>query len=52
MNIKSLKNRIYADYFMKNRFEEYKNILENFLENGYKFITIDEYRYIRFDKIR
>lgn len=49
MNIKSLKNRIYADYFMKNRFEEYKNILENFLENGYKFITIDEYRYIRFD---
>lgn len=38
-----LKNRIYADYFMKNRFEEYRNILEKFVENGFIFQPICQF---------
>lgn len=49
MNLKSIKNRIYADYFMPSRLDEYNNMLEEFINNDFKFITIDDYYNNRFN---
>ena len=46
MNMKQLvkiKNRIYANYFMPSRLEEYKSILKNVIESGYTIITVRDY---------
>ena len=44
MRISKIKNRIYNDYFMKNRYSEYELLIKNLLENRYQFITISEYK--------
>lgn len=37
-----IKNRIYSDYFMKNRFEEYEEMIKMFLDNGFLFAPIKD----------
>ncbi len=37
-------NRIYADYLMPSRINEYRSILTNALEQGYLFITMNEFQ--------
>lgn len=37
-----MKNRIYNDYLMKDRMAEYENLLKQYLDNGYIFLTIKE----------
>ena len=37
-----MKNRIYNDYLMKDRINEYEELLRKYLENGYIFLTISE----------
>ena len=39
-----IKNRIYSDYFMPSRLKEYEKLLEILNENGYKSISIREYK--------
>ncbi len=41
--VKAIGNRVYSDYFMKNRFGEYEDMLRAFLEEGYIFLPICEY---------
>lgn len=41
--IKTITNRIYADYLMRTRFHEYENILQKSLEEGYIHLTFYEY---------
>lgn len=36
-------NRIYNDYFMKNRYGEYEKLIKELLNNGYSFIRICDY---------
>ena len=36
--LKNITNRIYSDYIMKNRFEEYENMLKSFLDKGFIFL--------------
>ncbi|QQK08508.1 hypothetical protein [Miniphocaeibacter halophilus] len=48
MNLKSIKNRIYADYFMPSRLDEYNEMLKEFINNDFKFITIDDYHKNRY----
>ena len=40
----TLKNRIYSDYLMPSRLDEYESILKKLNENGYKHITFKEYK--------
>lgn len=40
--LKNITNRIYSDYIMKNRFEEYENMLKSFLDKGFIFLPICE----------
>ena len=39
----TLVGRIYGDYFMRSRLEEYESIIEMSLENGYKHVTLSEF---------
>lgn len=39
----TLKNRIYSDYFMKDRFEEYENMIRSLLEDGFEFAKIEDF---------
>ncbi len=39
-----MKNRIYNDYFMPERISEYEKLLQTFLDNGYKFLMIKDYK--------
>ncbi len=41
--VKIIKNRIYSDYMMKSRLNEYDNILKKLNENGYEHITFRDY---------
>ena len=38
-----IKNRIYSDYFMPSRLDEYENIIKNLSEAGYEHITFRDY---------
>jgi len=40
----TIKNRIYSDYFMPSRLDEYEKIIAQLLENGYRHITFREYK--------
>lgn len=42
--LKNIANRIYADYFMSSRINEYKSILKLALDKGYEFVTLAEYQ--------
>lgn len=42
MQVRPLFNRIYADYFMRNRFREYRLLMKSFLNGGYRFFKINE----------
>lgn len=42
MKIKKITNRIYNDYFMKNRYSEYQLLIKTLLGNEYKFVTIKD----------
>lgn len=42
-SFKSFYNRIYNDYFMKSRLDEYEEIIIKSLEKGYEFITLKDY---------
>jgi hypothetical protein len=44
----TIKNRIYSDYLMPSRFDEYEEIIKKLKENGYKHITFKDYK-ILFD---
>ena len=39
-----IKNRIYSDYFMPSRLNEYEKIIKTLNENGYKHITFKDYK--------
>jgi len=39
-----IKNRIYSDYFMPSRLNEYEQIIEQLLKKGYKHITFRGYK--------
>ena len=39
-----IKNRIYSDYLMPSRLEEYENIIKKLNEESYIHITFREYR--------
>lgn len=41
--MKSIINRLYADFLLPNRMEEYKNILQVGLDQGYTHLTIPEF---------
>lgn len=41
--MKQIFNRIYNDYFMKSRLDEYEQLLKKFLNNNYQFIMIKDY---------
>lgn len=43
MELKTIRNRIYADYFMPNRYSEYEKLLKIFLVNDFKFLTLYDY---------
>ena len=43
--LKTLTNRIYSDYIMPSRLDEYEKIIINILNHGYKCITLREYSY-------
>ncbi|MBU1667498.1 hypothetical protein KKC13_03710 [bacterium] len=38
-----VKNRVYADYLMPSRMEEYEDILKSTLDSGYEYITVRDY---------
>lgn len=40
-------NRIYNDYFMKSRLNEYEKMVLDFINNDYEFITISEYKKLK-----
>ena len=40
----TIKNRIYSDYFMPSRLDEYERIIKEFCKNGYEHITFKEYK--------
>lgn len=42
-----MKDRIYANYFMKNRYKEYEEFLKAFLNAGYQFICIRDYEKLK-----
>lgn len=42
-SFKSFYHRIYNDYFMKSRLDEYEEIIIKSLEKGYEFITLKDY---------
>jgi hypothetical protein len=42
--ITTVKNRIYSDYLMPSRLDEYEKILKKLNENGYKHITFRDYK--------
>ena len=44
VRIKAILYRIYNDYFMKNRYGVYDDLINKLLENGYQFIRISEYK--------
>ncbi len=44
--IKTIKNRIYSDYFIPSRLEEYEKIIKELSENGYEQVTFKEYKKI------
>jgi len=44
MWLESLKNRIYSDYFMPSRFNEYERIIKRLKDSGYIFVTFKEYK--------
>ena len=38
-----MKERIFANYFMHNRYKEYEEFLNTFLKENYKFLCVKEY---------
>lgn len=42
-----MKERIYANYLMKNRYKEYENFLKNFKNAGYEFICIRDFEKLK-----
>lgn len=42
-----MKERIYSDYFMPNRYKEYEAFLKLFLDNGYNFICVKEFEKLK-----
>lgn len=47
-----MKDRIYANYFMKNRYKEYEEFLKAFLNAGYQFICIRDYEKLKDQKCK
>lgn len=47
-----MKDRIYANYFMKNRYKEYEEFLKTFLNSGYQFICIRDYEKLKDQKCK
>lgn len=43
--LKTIKNRIYSDYFMPSRLGEYEEIIKKLVENGYEHLTLKKYCY-------
>ena len=39
----TIKNRIYADYFMPSRLDEYEKIIKTLIDNNYEIITVRDY---------
>ena len=39
----TIKNRLYSDYFMPSRVNEYEKIIKMLLDNGYEIITVRDY---------
>ena len=40
-----IKNRIYGDYFMPSRLDEYEKVIKNLSEVGYEHITLRDYNH-------
>lgn len=40
-------NRLYNDYIMPNRYKEYEELLNEFKDNGYKFICVKDYKELK-----
>jgi len=40
-----IKNRLYSDYSMPSRLDEYEKILQELISNGYEHITLRDYTY-------
>ena len=41
--LNKIKNRLYENYFMPSRIEEYKSILKLIIKNGYKIVSVRDY---------
>lgn len=41
--MKKVFQRIYSDLFLPSRLEEYKNLLIEALENGYRIVSIEQF---------
>ena len=39
-----MKDRIYNDYFLPDRMDEYEKLLKSYLEKDYKFLCIKDYQ--------
>ena len=42
MKVKKITNRLYNDYLMKNRYEEYETLIKTLKEEGYQFTMIKD----------
>jgi hypothetical protein len=40
----TIKNRVYSDYFMSSRLNEYEKVIKTLSDNGYEHITFREYK--------
>ena len=43
MTLKTITNRIYSDFFLKSRLEEYEQLIQYAIENNYKVISINQF---------
>lgn len=44
-----MKERIFANYFMHNRYKEYEEFLNTFLKENYKFLCVKEYEKLKLE---
>ena len=45
-----MKDRIYNDYFLPDRMDDYEKLLKSYLDNNYNFICIKDYKKMKDDK--
>ena len=46
MGLKNMFNRIYSDYFMPSRLDEYERIIKKTLELKYKILSVRDFYYL------